>query len=99
MKSIVASDLISQVSIDRYKSLQPNEIVFTEKEMSVTPKEGKQNTVPVEYKEVSGTVWGFSLDNGKTWNEVRIQDANTLIRIEKKEETDTEIVYTLTRKQ
>ena len=99
VESVKASDLISQVSIDRYKSLQPKEITFTEKEMGVLAHEDKENKVPVQYREEKEAVWSFSVDEGKTWNEVRIQDDDTLIRIEKKKETDTEIVYTLKRKK
>ena len=95
--SVKASDLMTQLSIDRYKSLQPKEISFEEKEMGVVAHEAKENKVPVQYKEVSEKIWAFSIDEGKSWNEVVIEDADTLIRKEKKE-LDVEIVYTLKRK-
>lgn len=98
VEKLQASDLITQVSIDRFKSIQPKEITFTAKAMTVKPHEGKENTVPVQYKEIRGDLWSFSLDDGKTWNEIAIQDKDTLIRTEKKQ-LDVVITYTLKRKQ
>lgn len=91
--SVKASDLMNQLSIDRYKSLQPKEISFTEKEMGVLVHE-KENKVPVQYKQVSETEWTFSVDEGKTWNSITVQPDGTLLRKEKKD-LDVEIVYTL----
>lgn len=95
---IEASDLITQVSIDRYKALQPKEIIFRPKEMAVIPKEGKEHAVPAYYREETKGVWSFSVDEGDTWNEMRFSDPNTLIRTEKKN-LDVVITYTLVRKQ
>ena len=93
VNSIKADDLITQVSIDRYKALQPQKITFSEKEMGVFVQ-GKEKKTPVQYKKVNEKVWSFSVD-GKEWNELMFQDNDTLIRKEKKE--DGEITYTLKR--
>ena len=95
--SIKADDLITQFSIDRHKSLQPKEITFSEKEMSVLAREGERKDVAVEYKELGKELWAFSVD-GKVWNEVIIQDKDTLIRKENNPEGSL-FVYTLKRKQ
>ncbi len=94
--SIKASDLMNQLSIDRYKSLQPKEISFSEKEMGVLVHE-KENKVPVIYKQISDTEWNFSIDEGKTWNAIYVQADGTLLRREKKD-LDVEIDYILKRK-
>ncbi|MCR5813501.1 MAG: hypothetical protein K6G15_03265 [Desulfovibrio sp.] len=93
--SVKASDLMNQLSIDRYKSLQPKQISFREKEMGVLVHE-KENSVPVIYQKVSDTEWNFSIDEGKTWNSIIVQADGTLLRKEKKD-LDVEIVYTLKR--
>ena len=96
--SIKADDLITQVSIDRYKSLQPHKINFYENEMGVVVKnpendQSLEKKVKIEYKKINDTTWSFSLD-GKEWNEMIIKDADTVIRKEKKKE-GSEITYTL----
>ncbi|MBQ7457259.1 MAG: hypothetical protein IJS54_06625 [Desulfovibrio sp.] len=96
--AIKASDLITQVSIDRYKMLQPKIIIFNEKETGVVKDDGKENMAPVEYKELGKDTWAFSIDNGKRWHEIRFLDANTLSYIEKKD-LDVVITYTLKRIQ
>lgn len=93
--SVKASDLMNQLSIDRYKSLQPKEISFSEKEMGVLVHD-KENKVPVSYKQISDTEWQFSVDEGKTWNAIFVQPDGTLLRKEKKD-LDVEIDYTLKR--
>ena len=95
VESIKAGDLITQVSLDRYKSLQPKEISFTEKEMGVKIADGRETRVPVEYRENENKGWSFSVD-GKEWNEITVKDADTLLRTEKKA-GGQEIVYTLKR--
>lgn len=95
---IEASDMITQVSIDRYRSLQPKEITFTSNEMGVLPREGKENRIAVEYKEVGKDTWSFSVDKGEHWEEIRILDSDTLIKTEKKP-LDVVITYTLNRKK
>ena len=93
--SVKASDLMNQLSIDRYKSLQPKEISFSEKEMGVLVHD-KENKVPVSYKQISDTEWQFSVDEGKTWNAIFVQPDGTLLRKEKKD-LDVEIDYILKR--
>ncbi|MBQ7609204.1 MAG: hypothetical protein IJU76_14745 [Desulfovibrionaceae bacterium] len=95
---IEASDLITQMSIDRYRSLQPKEISFSAKEMGVLPHEGKENRVAVQYKEVGNDTWSFSIDKGTHWEDVRVVDSDTLVKAEKKE-LDVVITYTLKRKK
>lgn len=96
--SIKASDLMNQLSIDRYKVLQPKVINFMDKELGVIAHDNKENRVPVQYKEINDKLWGFSVDEGKTWYEVTVQDEDTLIEKEKRE-LDVEIIYTLKRKK
>ena len=93
--SVKASDLMNQLSIDRYRSLQPKEISFSEKEMGVLVHD-KENKVPVSYKQISDTEWQFSVDEGKTWNAIFVQPDGTLLRKEKKD-LDVEIDYILKR--
>ena len=94
--SIKAGDLITQLSLDRYKEIQPKKIVFAENEMGVVIQ-GKEKRIPVKYKQVNDKTWAFSIDD-KVWNEVTIQDKDTLVRKEIKE-NDTEVVYTLKREK